>query len=328
MGQQQTIYVDGLGFIPIEPGQTPQAAIAAAQQSRRRETPGETPGEMPLAVSHGAPMTATIDPNAEHGFLGVQGPDADQQFGISLPPLAQEDAAAILNTFPQLAGLIAQFFGPGKAATGLIGASRSFAVPAFVDMLQSVLSGEEIDPVGAALHGVGGATAFGAGRFVNKIGKTGEEKVLRSLGLQGAEKTDDAIETLPKIAIREGAPMTKEGAETIRRQGTKTLANKVVVKDKRYSKLAELMDRARLNDATAPNRMTLWPQEAIANYFRRAPREFRMGQYMANPIGGLGTREHIGPALEAMIRLKLAEMSVPNEPSLHSSRGPVRRPLR
>ena len=176
---QQIIYVDGLGFIPIVSGQTPQDAIAAAQSKR--------------------------------GTLGVSNPmNPDQSVGVSLPPMPGDAASDALDAIPQMAGLAAQFTPIGR---GLKGAT---AIPAIAEAVMQMIRGEGFDPVAIGAQGSGGAISRGVGAGVEKIGQGGKSMILRSLGLQGPLKNEVAEEMLPNLVLRENAKMTKPGVQAIR----------------------------------------------------------------------------------------------------------------
>lgn len=257
----------------------------------------------------------------EHGFFGLRNPgdDRTKDVGLDVPPMASEDATNLFAMFPQLAGLAAQFVPGGKTA--------SFAVPTSVELIRQLLSGEDLNPLDAAIEGIQGFAANRVGAGVAGIGNKGRDMVTRSLALRGVNKSDKAIKELTDLAINEGAEMTQEGARAIRTAGRQTLPNGVKLTSKPHMALADTLDAARLEAATSPNRITFWPQEALANALRQGPRELRMGRALANPVAGVSTASHLAPSVEAAMRLKLIQMAG-NEPPLHSSRGPVRRRLK
>ena len=280
---QQTIYVEGLGFIPIASGQTPQDAIAAAQQGRGSRE--------------------------QSGSLGIGNPMGDESVGFNLPPVAGGDASAILKAFPQLAGLIASFTTQGKSLKMAAG------VPSVVDIIMQAagLTGDgDIDPVHAAGQGAMGVGGKWTGDLIGGISRQGGEKVIKALGL-GADATDPQMKMLKKLALEENARLTEGSEAAIRGKGQATAAQG-------YTQLADAMGVARRADARAPARMTLWPQEAAANYLRRAPRQMAMGQTMAK--AGAAAM----PA-ETALRLALAALQARTgaEPPMATSRGTRRR---
>lgn len=325
--QQQTIYVEGLGFIPLATGQTPQDAIAAAQSKRTGQSDVEADALTQQRSEHAGLSAEGGDPNdfvgpQQTGFLGFRNPgdDRSEDVGVNVPPLPRDAAEALMRTFPQMAGLIAQFIPGGKAA--------SFLVPAGISLAQQKWNGEALDPTEAVLEG---AMSFGANRVgagVGAVGKAGRGKVTRALGLKGAEKTDAAIQELTDLAIKEGAEMTEEGADAIRAAGTRRLPSGVKVTSRAHKTLADTLDRTRLDYETAPNRITLWPQEAAANWLRAPARQLAMGRRMANPAFGVSTASHIAPSVESLIRLALMGAAAQEEPPMQTSRGPVRRRLK
>lgn len=289
-------------------------ADALNQQRRQHALPDGT------TVAFEGPIEQLQTLSIEH-----PGGDDSKNFGLTPPPqMAETDAEGMFDQFPQIIGLLAQL------VPQLRGAKAAFAVPSALEAARQWWEGEEIDPLNIAVEGAKGLTARGVGRGFEKVGEKGVDLVTRSLSLGG--KSDAAIKTLPKIAIKEGAEMTEDGANAIRATGTRRLANGVTIRDKNYHELADSMDKARRQFQTAPNRITFWPQEAMANAIRQAPRELRIGRRMAAPFG-IDTAGTIAPGAQALAHLKLIQLANAmndsgEEPSLEGSRGPVRRPLR
>lgn len=277
--------------------------------------------------AHSAPPPVQLEgPIDQPGMvLGIEHPGGDdsKNFGLTMPPMAQEDAESMFQDFPQIIGLLAQL------VPQLRGAKAAVAIPSAIEAARQWWEGEEIDPVDIGVEGMKGLTARAVGRGVEKVGEKGVDLVTRSLSLGG--KSDAAIEALPQLAIKEGAKMTKEGANAIRAAGTRRLANGVTVKNKAHLELADALDEARRKFQTAPNRITFWPQEAMANAIRQAPRELAIGRRMAAPFG-VSTSGVIAPAAQTLMHLKLIQlanaMGDGEEPPLEGSRGPVRRTLR
>lgn len=286
---QQTIYVDGIGFVPIESGQTPQEAIAAAESRRTR-------------IGIESPM----------GSVGLNLPSAPDDPSESR--MGEQLAAA----FPQLAGIVASFTPQGR------GIKAAAGVPAVLDaVIQAVMNGVgNVDPVQSAAQGAMGVAGKWTGDTVRGVGNAGENMVRRSLNLSGDLKNEVAEEVLPKLALRENARMTKEGVQRIRDKAEATGAGGL-------EDLAEAMGKARLDAATAPSRITLWPNELVANFVRQAPREMAIGRTLAKPLG-VGTREVIAPTAETGMRAILALLASQmgaggEEPAMETSRGPRRR---
>ena len=277
---QQTIYVDGLGFIPIVSGQTPQDAIASAQQKRG------TSGVGGLLNSPGQPFDNTLGP-------GDEGPQQSPMSG-------QDLVMSMIKVVPQLAGLLLSRGGAGMA----------FGVPALTDVgTQALTKGvDEIDPMQSIGQGTLGLGAHGVGRSAPWLVKQGGEKVVKALGLQGA--SDPTIKSMQNLAIKEGARLTEASEDAIRAKAVNTASGGL-------EELADTMGAARRADATAPSRITFWPQEAAANYVRRAPRQMSIGQNMVNA----GTELAKLP-MEAVARI-LAMISQVEQPK--SASGPKRR---
>ena len=256
----------------------------------------------------------------EPGQLMVKNPmNTDQSVGFELPPVEGDDAADMLRAFPQLAGLIAQFTPAGRA-----GFKTAAGVPAVVEALRQVFSGEEIDPASIGVQGLLGMGGHGTGTVISGTGKwlagKGENVVRKSLNLSGDLKNEVAAEVLPRAAIREGARMTPSGIQAIQRKAQTTGSGAL-------EDLGEAMSQARLNEITSPSRITLWPNELAANFVRQAPRELAIGRTMANTGNAVAAT---APAGEAALRALMALASAMGsegdaEPPLETSRGPRRR---
>ena len=272
MGQQM-IYVEGLGFIPIQSGQTPQQAIATASAGKSKD--------------------------AGVGNLGLDA--GNQRMGVSLPPMDQGSATNALRAIPQAAGMVAQFTPLGKA-----GYAANAAVPSIIEVIRQVLSGEPIDPVSVGAQGAMGAGSRLAGRAVEGVGNMGIDKILKALGL-GSDATDASITMLPKLAVQEGARLTKASEGAIRNKAVNTASGGL-------EELADQMGTARRAAEVAPSRITFWPQEAAANYLRDPRRQMAMGQNMVSPFGLADTKTQIAPTVEAMLRAALAERSTKQGP--------------
>ena len=156
---------------------------------------------------------AEINDAAKSKSLAVSNPmQPDQTFGFQMPPSMPEGAAQdILNAFPQLAGIIAQFTPVGRA--GYKGAA---AVPAIADMVMKAIRGEELDPVSAGGNALGGMAGHGVGKTIAGVGNIGTGVVRRSLGLFGDYKNRAMEEMAPKLAIREKVKMTIPGVDALR----------------------------------------------------------------------------------------------------------------
>lgn len=175
MPQDQIIYVEGKGFIPIASGQTVQQAIAATPDRAR---------------------------------LGVSGP-GDAFKGIDLPAEGMQSANAdILKAMPQIAGLIAQFTPVGKA-----GFTGSAAVPMVVDAVQQLFSGQPFDAGRMAQEGAEGVAGHGVGRTIGWLGDKGRGIARRSLNLGSGKFAGDEVaeQLIPDRLISEKAAMTRPG---------------------------------------------------------------------------------------------------------------------
>ena len=247
----------------------------------------------------------------QRGTLAVTNPmNRDQSVGFNLPPVAGEDATDILKAFPQLAGLIAQFTPASRM--GFTGAA---GVPAAVEMLRQIFSGEDIDLIDAGEQGLMGVAGHGVGRALSGIEKAGGDKIVKSLGLP-ADTPDAAIDMHRNLARREGARITREGEDAIRAKAQRTGLGGL-------DELADSMSAARRADEVAPSRTTFWPNEAAANFLRRPHRQMAVGQAMSKAGPLAKPSEAVLRALMALASAMGAEGEA--EPPLETSRGPRRR---
>lgn len=298
--QQQIIYVEGKGFIPIQSGQTVQQAIALAQ-------PTQSGAEWDTG------------PAREGTSLSIKGPMDGQSVGFGLPPVPKEGAEQILDAFPQIAGLIAQFTPLGKGYKGAAG------VPAVIDaIMQALESGGDltkINPLEIGMHAAGGVVGKGAGDVIGGVGRMGEEKILRSLNLSGKLKNESAEEMLPKLAMREKAQITKPGVQAIRDKAAATGSGGL-------EELGEAMGKSRLDAATAKTKTTFWPNELLSNFLNQPARQMAAGQAMAQPFG-VNTAETLAPGGEAGVRALLAyiasQLGGGAQPPVEAPSGPQRR---
>lgn len=268
--QQQIIYVEGKGFIPIQSGQTVEQAIASAPRG---------------------------------GTLSVENPmNRQQSVGVSLPPLDPTSAEHIINAIPQAAGMAAQLTPAGRTMTGAVG------IPALIEAAIEMVRDGTINPLDVAGQGVLGGVGKGAGNAVEGLGKMGFEKVLKALDLPGVGLDSmTGIKVLPEAAIREGAKMTEAGVNAAKARAAQTGSGLL-------DELAQALESAYLKAKTAPSRMTFWPQEALANFFRTGPRQLKMGQQLAKARG-------MGPSAEAITRA----LETYQQGTTENVRGPRRR---
>lgn len=312
MSQQDTIRV---GVVPSMIGAEGVDPIVV--EVPRNTSPNEIQA---LALSLAKQQhTAERDPARS---VGLSMPTGDS-LGLQLPAGAMESAApSIVDASGQLAGLVAGMYPAGR------GLKAATAIPMLVDaVMQAVTKGpSNIDIMQSAEHGAFGGGARIVGKGAELTGKVGEGKVLRAFGLEGADKTKVLADNLPRIAIREGAEMSDEGIAALRQNARKTLPSGVKTTDKGMTKLADVMDKQLLTSRTSPNRMTPWIPEAASKFAGRAPRQLKMGRRMAAPFG-VDMQSEIAPNLEQLLRLLAAQHMAggPDEPSMETSRGPVRR---
>lgn len=249
--------------------------------------------------------------------LGVENPlNDDQSMGFALPPVASNDAQEVLNAFPQIGGMIAQFTPAGRTMKG------AMAVPALVDMVMQLLSKGDVDLGNTAVNAGMGAVGKGVGNTLAGIGNVGKSKILKSLGIPANEATDATVEMMPKLAMEEGARLTKSSEAAIRAKGNNTGAMGLV-------ELADAMGKSRRADAVGPARDSAWINEVMVNLVRNPRRQMAVGQAMANPFG-VNMTDKIAPTGEistrALMALLASQMGADEEPPMETSRGPRRRP--
>ena len=256
------------------------------------------------------------------GSLGLTNPVSGETQGINLPPVPGDDATAMLKSIPQIAGLLASFHPATRSSWG-----AAAGIPGVIDMImQAAEKGiGNVDPMQSIVQGgmgmagkAAGGWAEGAGR---NIASQGGQKIIKSLRLP-SDTSDQSIDMLRNLAVKEGAQLTKGSEAAIRTGATQTLPNGVRVTSKPHIALADAMGSARRADALAPPRMTLWPQEAIANWSRRAPRQMRAGQAM---VRGGRNLEGNAKGLEAMVRSIMAYLAGQDSGADSEATGPRRR---
>ncbi len=250
--------------------------------------------------------------------LGISGPNG-QFAGIDLPAEGVSEANAdILKALPQIAGLMAQFTPVGRA--GMKGAAF---VPMAVDAIQQLIHGDGFDPMRSAQEGLEGMVGHGTGKMISGIGKAGTGVVRRSLGISGDYANRTAEELLPKLAIKEGASMTKEGVDRIAAKADQTGLGLM-------DDLAHVLENARMNDSLGKNFQGGGVMSAIMHLIS-PPKQLKIGQAMAAPFGA-DTEKTLAPAGEAGLRSLMAYLeslvggSTPEPPT--EAPGPQRRPLR
>jgi hypothetical protein len=272
----------------------------------------------PTIASDRLVTTAEVNAAAK-GDLSIKGAPG-QSVGFQMPPSlptgGDESGGAqdILNAFPQIAGLLAQFTPLGKTYKG------AMAVPAVVDAITRAIRGEDFDPMSAASHAVGGALGKGAGEVISGTGKIGEGLVRRSLNLSGGPyATRAGEEMLPKLALREKAKMTIPGVDAITAKAQATGSGGL-------DDLADALEQARLKSSLGP----VGGGGGIMAVFRDLfsnPRQMAVGSAMAQPYG-VNMSETLAPMGEAGVRAFLAYLAsqlgdTPAEPPTPS--GPRRR---
>lgn len=280
MGQQQMI---NRGATPAPP-QGPDLAVIYDPVSKRWMTAAE--------IRSGAP--------APPGSLGISG-GPGQSVGVSLPPMAGEDASQMFDALPQIAGLI------GQLVPQLRGAKASFMIPAVTDAIMQKLGGQDVDLEAAFGEGALGLGAHGVGRGIGAVGDLGTTLVKKSLNLAGGPFANRVgEEMLPRLAIREGAEMTREGVDRIAAKANATGHGGL-------GDLAEALERARLGDSLSPVGGGGGIVSAIRDLFS-PPRQLAAGQALAEPFGA-STSTQIAPAAEAAVRAFMAWLSsaVPNQ---------------
>lgn len=256
-----------------------------------------------IPIQSGQTVEQAIASAPRGGTLSVENPmNRQQSVGVSLPPVDPTDAEHIINAIPQAAGMAAQFTPVGKGMTG------AMAVPALIEAAIEMVRDGKLNPLDIAGQATLGAVGKGAGNAVEGVGKMGVEKVLKALDLPGVGLDNmNSIKILPKIAIQEGAKMTEAGVNAAKSRAAATGSGVL-------DELAQALESAYLKAKTAPARMTFWPQEALANFFRTGPRQLKMGQMMSQAQGA-------GPSAEAITRA----LETYQQGTTENVRGPRRR---
>lgn len=186
--QDDLVFVDGVGAIP-------------EAQARQMQT--TVPNQ---------PQVGPQDTLNPPGQIGIQGPRSDQFAGIKLPPGQdlERSTAGMLHALPQVAGM-ATMAGPAASLKG------AMAIPAIVQLLQSIIEGER-DPanlamgageqalMSGALHGVGQAIKLPLQGF-------GKQKVLNVVG---GKLGPEYAEPLANTAIQEGADLSAAGINQLK----------------------------------------------------------------------------------------------------------------
>lgn len=252
--------------------------------------------------------------------VGFQGPLDDQFAGLDLgsKAAAGKVGSEMLLAAPQIAGMVAQFFPMGKAVGKTY--RGAMAVPALVDAVmqmieQGTLNPLDVNPVQAAVQGMAGGFGKSVGGAIGKALPAGKSLIRRSLDVPEEMQNRAAEEMLPNLVIKEGAKLTREGVDAVANKAAQTGAGGL-------QDLAEVMERARLKGEFAPPRMTLWPQEAVANIARKPARTMGIGKTLARvgktaPGAELSTR--------ALMALLASQADAGAEPPMETSRGPRRR---
>lgn len=276
MGEQQGRIYDPIlkRGVTIEEAQRLIAQRATAQ-------PGATPaGVAPPVMSVSNPMAS------------------GQSVGINLPPMDEQSVMDIAKTLPQLAGLVAQFTPVGR--TGYTGA---MAVPAGIELIRQLASGEEPDATKAATQGAMGAVAKFGGNTIRRIGQSGMDIVRRSLNLGSGPfaYNEVAEQMLPKLAVQEGASMTKAGVETARKRAADTGLGGL-------QDLADTLEKGRYDAANSPT-LSGGGLMSILTHFLDNPKQLKIGQQMTEPLGLASTENTIAPSVEATIRSLMALLS-------------------
>lgn len=271
----QTIYVEGLGFIAIKPGQSPKDAIVEAQSKQ------------------------------QHGQLGLSNPlNQEQRVGVDLPPLSETDATAMLKAIPQAGGFIAQTMIPaGKA-----GYAASVGVPMGIEMLRQLASGEDANVGEAALQGVMGGTARVGGNLLRAAGRGGMNTVRKALNIRAPFQNRVAEQVLPELAVAEKAKMTIPGVDDLAsRSVTIDPSTGIKTTDKAMKALSEVLERARMDNSLSPNKRSGGVFSMIRDMID-PPKELAIGSAAAQPFG-VNTEKAIAPSVETAIRALMALVS-------------------
>lgn len=275
--QQQIIYVDGKGFIPIQSGQTVQDAIAAAG--------GAEPAARPAGATQAVQST-----------LGLQLPEQDQY---------QDDGrmADILRSVPQIAGLIASFTPAGRTAKAAIGVPAG--AEALMQAIRKAISGEDFDPVEMAAQGGMGLLGKGVGDVVGKVGRGGEGMVRRTLGLTDG---DEVLEQeIPKRLIKEKAEMSIPGVAKLREKADAT-------GDPWLKEATDALAKARYKANNSPNLNAGGLMSMAGDALLPVERQMSVGSAAAAPFG-VSTEKVIAPTIESAIRSLMAYLSSLGSPS-------------
>lgn len=234
-----------------------------------------------------------------NGAMTVANPmNQNQAVGFNLPPMPEPAATDALKMFPQLAGLIAQFTPVGR--TGYTGA---MAVPAGIELIRQLASGEKADATKAATQGAMGAVAKFGGNTVQRVGKGGMDMIRRSLNLGDTPfaYNEVAEQVLPNLALKEGASMTKAGVETARKRAAATGSGSL-------QDLSEVLEKGRYDAANSPTLSGGGLMTLITRMLDN-PRQLKIGQQMTEPFGLASTEKTIAPGVEGAIRALMALLS-------------------
>jgi hypothetical protein len=241
------------------------------------------------------------------GKIGITNPAADpmadpfsqhDKVGFQMPPLEHEDAARILKAFPQMAALVAQFTAPGR-----VGMGASVGIPAMIELVRQASSGEPLDATEAATQGAfGGASRLG-GNVLRAVGKGGQNLVRRSLNLGKSPfaYNEVAEQMLPQMALDEGASMTKAGVDTVRKKAAATGLGGM-------QDLADVLEKGRYDAENAPA-LSGGGLMTLITRFLDNPRQLKIGQQMAQPLGIANTEKTIAPGVEGLMRSIAAWLS-------------------
>lgn len=245
------------------------------------------------------------------GSIGINGPGGEFA-GVSLPPMAGGDAQRVFDAAPQMAGLVAQLH------PALRGAKASMAIPAVVDVITKKLQGENPDLEGAVIEALGGLFGHGVGKAVTGVGDLGTSLVRRSMNLAGTPFANRTGETmLPKLAIENGAQMTRDGVDAIAAKAKATGLGGL-------DDLAEVLERARLGASLGPVGGGGGIMAAVRDMFS-PPRQMAAGQALAQPFG-VNTKTAIAPAAEGAVRAFMAWLDSElgqNQPAQQTRRRPL-----
>lgn len=187
---QQVIYVDGLGFVPIQEGQTPQQAIAVAQASASEKR------QDALAISGGL--------RQQVGFQMPQGAG-----GEGFEQAMQE----IIAAFPQVASFIAQLFPQARA----FGMAAGAGIPAAARTVTNLAEGKPLSEgvmsealLGSALH-VPTSLGKAATKWGTDITRHNLAKSPRIGDLAEQHGKDFVENELPAMALARRAAPTRRG---------------------------------------------------------------------------------------------------------------------